>query len=62
MKTNKKETRPEIIETLLKENNKIVEMKIRKVVRKLGDSGFVSVPRELIGKYISIHYVMEKER
>lgn len=54
--------KPEIIKTLLKSDDEIVEMEIQKIVKKLGDSGYVSVPKELIGEYITISYKKEGDK
>ena len=45
---------PRIIHKLIRDKNKIVEMVIKDTVKAIGDSGFVSFPKELVGKYVEI--------
>lgn len=48
--------KPTITSSIIRNNNKISEMKIKKVVRSLGNTGYISLPGELIGKYVEIYY------
>ncbi len=52
----KQKERPKITRTLIKENNQIVKMVIKKVVASAGTSGRITVPKELIGKYVEVRY------
>ena len=50
----KKEQKPRIIVNLLRDENKISEIIIKDIVKKVGDSGYVALPSELIGDYVQI--------
>jgi len=43
-------------ENISYENNKIVKFNSQKKVKKLGNGGYVLIPRELIGKIVEINY------
>lgn len=47
--------KPKII-TLLKKGNEIIEMEIKCKVKKIGRTGYISVPKELIGKYVKLNF------
>jgi len=51
--------KPEITRKVIK-GNKIIELEIKKIVKKMGGSGYISVPAELIGKRVLILYKEEK--
>ena len=52
----KRDTEKPEIRILVKKGNEIVEMNIKSKVRSLGRSGYISVPRELLGKYVEVKY------
>ena len=56
LKLNPRQDSTTKIISLSTKDNKIVEMKLRKLVRTLGKSGYVSVPKELIGKAVEISF------
>ena len=56
MAKQKKQTKPRIITSLIKQEDEIVELVIKDVVKPIGRTGYVSVPKELIGKYVTIIY------
>lgn len=49
-KTNK----PRIVVHLETEDEKIIKIEIKDIVKKVGNSGYIAMPRELIGKYVKI--------
>ncbi|HEY0089711.1 MAG TPA: DUF2080 family transposase-associated protein [Candidatus Lokiarchaeia archaeon] len=54
-------TKPRIIS--LKRNiktDKIEELIIKDIVKKIGRSGYIALPKELIGKYVQIEVIQEK--
>jgi len=54
-----KQTKPRIIQTLVQDNGKIVNMVIKDIVKPHGGSGYVAIPKELIGKQVTIIYDAE---
>jgi putative transposon-encoded protein len=51
-----KKEKPTITRKLI-QGDKIIEMEIKRKVGKLGlRSGYVALPKELIGKYVTINY------
>lgn len=54
--------KPRIIKQLLTDKDKIVEISIKDIVKKIGDSGYVALPRELINKYVEIHLKVLSDR
>lgn len=55
-----KTDKPRIIVSLITKEDKIAEAVIKDIVKKVGDSGYVSLPKELIGKYVKIIIVVLK--
>ena len=51
----KKQNKPRIILSLSRENDKIIKLSIKDIVKKLSRSGYVALPKELIGKYVNIN-------
>ena len=50
----KKQNKPRIILSLSRENDKIIKLSIKDIVKKLSRSGYVALPKELIGKYVEL--------
>jgi len=46
--------KPRIILKIETENDKIIGISIKDLVKKVGDSGYVALPRELINKYVQL--------
>lgn len=47
--------KPRIILKIETEDDKIIGISIKDLVKKVGDSGYVALPRELINKYVQIN-------
>ena len=47
--------KPRIILKIETVNDKIIGISIKDLVKKVGDSGYIALPRELIGKYAEIN-------
>ena len=47
--------KPRIQTELLTENDKITSVCIKDTVKKIGRSGYVSLPKALVGKYVIIN-------
>lgn len=52
----KSKSKTRITRKLLTQDDDIIEMDILDEVKTLGRSGYVSVPKQLIGKKVVIHY------
>lgn len=48
--------KPRIIYKMVRDKDEIVELLIKDKVKKLGGTGYVAIPRSLIGKYVMITY------
>lgn len=48
--------KPKIVVSKISKDGKLLELNLKVVVRKIGNSGYVTVPKELIGKYVEIIY------
>ena len=46
--------KPRIILKIETEDDKIIGISIKDLVKKVGDSGYVALPRELINKYVQL--------
>lgn len=46
--------KPRIISIKRNDDDEITKLIIKDVVKKLGDSGYVAIPRELKNKYVEI--------
>jgi len=53
--------KPRIIQEYNKIKGVVSKFVIKDVVKALGGSGYVSVPKELIGQYVTISYDKSKE-
>ena len=42
------------------QKNEVIELRMRKIVKKIGDGGHVSIPKELIGKEVFITFKEKK--
>lgn len=52
--------KPRIIRKILRnDNDKLIEVEIKDTVKKLGRSGYISLPKELIGKYVNLRIKIE---
>lgn len=51
--------KPRIIDKLLKENDELIEIAIKDIVTAIGGSGHIFVPKELVGKYVTVTYKKE---
>lgn len=51
-----KQNKPRIVDEYVKEGNKVVKAIIKDTVKVLGGSGYVAVPKEMIGKYVTVIY------
>ena len=56
-----KPNKARIVQEYTKLDGHIVKIVIKDVVKPHGGSGYVSVPKELIGKYVIISYSGESE-
>jgi len=54
--------KPRIIQLLRRRNNLISKIIIKDSVKKLGRSGYVALPKELIGKYVQIKLELIEEK
>jgi putative transposon-encoded protein len=51
----------EFTQKITDEGGNLVLLEMIRIVKKLGNSGRVSVPKELIGKYVHITYQGDKK-
>jgi putative transposon-encoded protein len=43
-----------VIQFLQRTNDKLGKLVVKDVVKRVGDSGYVALPKELIGKYVEL--------
>lgn len=54
--------KPRIVTKLITSNDKIEEMVIKDSVKKIGRSGYVALPKQLVGKYVEIKLKIVKKK
>lgn len=48
--------KPRIVRKIIRsDNDELIEINIKSIVKKVGESGYIALPNELIGKYVEIN-------